>query len=322
MRRTYLIIIALLAVIQLQAKVADSVQVQTQNVTITLPNGANRTVKQYIVKGPDTVIVLDKPEQVIITETEKGTQVKVIGVENEREFSYTYKVDHTPNDSVHVKQSKDFELKYPFPGANKNDSTRHWSIIGNGLYLGGGNCSMPEAKYMVEFGILNIMGIEYNSHHGQQISLGLGLNLREIDLKSDYRFVRDPNTGIIGFENYPAGIERGNSCHLWTTSIQFPLLYRQRIYKRLNLNIGGIMNWNVVAKCHTDYKFKPNADEQVDYHHQIGGLKYHRITFDAFGGISYNGFGVYFRYSPQNFLKKGYGPEIKNTWSVGVTLCL
>lgn len=271
----------------------------------------------------DTVKVIDQPSQVIITETSNGSKIEVKGVEDKKEYTYTYKMDHAPNDSVHVNQSKDFELKYPFSKSDGNDNRKsHWAIIGNGLYLGFGNCSMPEISYTLDFGILNIAAIEYDSHHGQEVSLGIGFNLKEYYLKRDYCFVRDHQSGILGIGSYPDGIKNDYGSALGVRSLQFPLWFRQRIYKKLKFNVGAIMNWNLYASCNTHYKLEPYAHEKVDYDIHLNGLNQQKLTLDLFGGLSCKGIGLYFRYSPQELFEKGFAPEIKNTWSVGLILGL
>ncbi len=289
-------------------------------------------VAQAQATAPDTVIVIEQPKQVIITETPSCSKVQVIAVDElEREYTYNYDFEHAPNDSVHVQQSRDYELKFPFQKSfsSDNDSTRsHWTIFTNGLYLGGGSCSLPEVRTSSEIGLLNVAGIEYDTHHGQQFSFGVGLNFKRYFLKDKFRFVRDfmtysnHNTEIIGIGYYPEGIEKDRNSQLELLSIQFPLLYRQHIYKRLKLLIGGIMNWNVNAVCVTNYQSSPSHNEKVVYDIHLKGLEQQKLTFDAFGGLSIGLVGIYFRYSPQEFFKKGFGPEIKNSWTAGVSLFL
>lgn len=72
------------------------------------------------------------------------------------------------------------------------------------------------------------------------------------------------------------------------------------------------MNWNVYAKCKTKY-----TENKVKTAFTYKDLKQKKITFDVIGGLSYHGLAVYCRYTPGNLFKNGYGPEIKNTWTLG-----
>ena len=86
---------------------------------------------------PDTVTVIDKPNQVIITETPSGTLVKVSGTKENENYNYTYTVQHSPNDTVHTTQSTDWDLNVPFMRSSRKEKT-HWTIESKGLYFGGG----------------------------------------------------------------------------------------------------------------------------------------------------------------------------------------
>ena len=77
------------------------------------------------------------------------------------------------------------------------------------------------------------------------------------------------------------------------------------------------MNWNVYAKCNTHYKVN-----KTHYDVSYRGIKQNKLTFDVYGALSYNHIGIYCRYSPCDMFKKGYGPEIKNTWMLGVAIAL
>ena len=50
--------------------------------------------------APDTVTVIEQPNQVIITETPTGSLVKVIGSKENDDYSYTYQMQHSGNDTV------------------------------------------------------------------------------------------------------------------------------------------------------------------------------------------------------------------------------
>ena len=42
----------------------------------------------------------------------------------------------------------------------------------------------------------------------------------------------------------------------------------------------------------------------------------------AIGAFSLDGLAIYCRFSPNEVFKKGFGPEIKNTWTLGVAISL
>ena len=262
---------------------------------------------------PDTVTVIEAPNQVIITETTTGTRVKVVGQKDNEDFSYTYTVQHASNDTVHT--TSDWELNFPFKKSSNKEY--HWSIVCSGLYFGGGvSTSYDLINNSFNWGILNIASLNYNTLHGQQFSIGVGYDHKRFSLKRPNCFVMDEATNIVGIESYPEGTVDRSSV-LSVRAIQFPLQFQQFLGKDFHITLGGIMNWNIYAKCNTHYKVN-----KTHYDVSYRGIKQNKLTFDVYGALSYNRFGIYCRYSPCNLFKKGFGPEIKNTWMLGVAIAL
>ncbi len=265
--------------------------------------------------APDTVTVIEQPNQVIITETPTGSQVKVIGVKENDDYSYTYEMRHSGNDTVHTSQSADWELNLPFMKSSNKEY--HWSIVCSGLYFGAGvGTSFDLVNNSFNWGILNFASLNYNTLHGQQYSIGVGYDNKRFSLKRPNCFVMDEATNIVGIESYPDGTVDRSSV-LSVRTIQFPLQFQQFLGNKFHFTLGGTMNWNVYAKCNTHYKVN-----KTHYDVSYRGIKQNKLTFDVYGALSYNRFGVYCRYSPCEVFKKGYGPEIKNTWMLGVIIGL
>ncbi len=262
---------------------------------------------------PDTVTVIETPHQVIITETTTGTRVKVVGQKDNEDFSYTYTVQHASNDTVHT--TSDWELNFPFKKSSNKEY--HWSIVASGLYFGLGlGTSYDLVNNSFNWGILNIASLNYNTLHGQQFSIGVGYDNKRFSLKRPNCFVMDEATNIVGIESYPEGTVDRSSV-LSVRTIQFPLQFQQFLGKDFHITLGGTMNWNIYAKCNTHYKVN-----KTHYDVSYRGIKQNKLTFDVYGALSYNRIGIYCRYSPCNVFKKGFGPEIKNTWTLGVAIAL
>ena len=266
--------------------------------------------------APDTVTVIEQPNQVIITETPTGTQVKVNGSKEGEDYNYTYTVQHSANDTIHTTQSTDWELNVPFMRSSRKEKT-HWTMETKGLYFGGGlktSCDLVNNSF--NWGILNIASINYNTLHGQHFSLGVGYDNKRFSLKRPNCFVMDEASDIVGIGTYPADVKDRSSV-LSVRAIQFPLLFQQDLSKDFHIVLGASMNWNVYAKCNTHYKVN-----KTHYDVSYRGIKQNKLTFDAIGAFSLDGLAIYCRYSPCEMLKKGYGPEIKNTWTLGVAIAL
>ncbi len=77
------------------------------------------------------------------------------------------------------------------------------------------------------------------------------------------------------------------------------------------------MNWNTYARVDNRYEI-----DKVETNKRYKGLKQNKLNFDIMGALTWNQTGIYCRYSPGKFFKEGYGPEIKNTWTLGLTIGL
>ena len=162
-------------------------------------------VAQAQAVAPDTVTVIKQPNQVIITETPTGTQVKVTGSKENDDYNYTYTVQHSANDTIHTTQSTDWELNLPFMKSSRKEKT-HWTIETKGIYFGGGlktSCDLVNNSF--NWGILEIASINYNNLHGQHFSLGVGYDYKRFSLKRPSCFTRDDATNIVGITTYSAG---------------------------------------------------------------------------------------------------------------------
>ena len=215
----------------------------------------------------------------------------------------------------------DTESAYQHPFKNNDESTKHWAIVTNGFYVGlGVKHNWDAINNSFEVGLLNAIGVNYNSLHGQNISLGAGIHHRSYSMKRPGMLVRDDVANAVVLSTYPsidADKIKNRSSNLNMWSVQFPLMFSQRIVKKLDITVAGILDWNFLARVDNHYEMN-----KVVHDTKFKGLKQNQVNFDFMGALSYGSFGVYCRYSPSKFFKDGYGPEIKNTWSLGITLGL
>lgn len=201
---------------------------------------------------------------------------------------------------------------------DKSDAklNKHWAIFTDGFYLGMGIKHKWDAiNNSFEVGILNLVGLKYNSLHGQTITLGAGFHHRSYSMKRPYMLVRDAQN-LVELSTYPSTNvneikHRSSNLNQWT--VQFPLTFRQRIVKKLDIAVAGILNWNTYARVDNHYELN-----KTDYDTHYKGLKQNKVNFDFMSSLTWNEVGIYCRYSPGKFFKEGYGPEIKNTWTMGL----
>ena len=203
----------------------------------------------------------------------------------------------------------------------RSDAKSHWAITTNGFYFGMGlKHNWETINNSFEIGLLNIAAVNYNSLHGQNISLGVGIHHRSYSMKRPTMLLRDDVADAVIVGSYPKADDnniknRSSNLNLWT--VQFPLIFSQRIAGKLHISLAGILNWNAYARVDNHYELN-----KVEHDTKFKGLKQQKIGFDAMGALTWNKLGIYCRYTPGKFFKDGHGPEIKNTWTMGLTIGL
>lgn len=225
-----------------------------------------------------------------------------------------------PVAAVAAADDSERESAYKHPFADDENTTKHWSVTTSGFYLGlGVKHNFDKINNSFEVGLLNAIAVNYNSLHGQNLSLGVGIHHRSYSIKRPHMLVRS-NSGVVDAGEYPSmNVDeiknRTSNLNVW--SMQVPLMFTQKIVKKLDISVAGILNWNFNAQIDNHYEVN-----KIEHNTRYKGLKQQPVNFDFMGALSWNEFGLYCRYSPGKFFKDGYGPEIKNTWTLGITMGL
>ena len=257
----------------------------------------------------DTLTVIDNPKQVVIMEDTAGVQVKVVGNTNDPTALYEYGVGK----ETEPQKAEPTKTRHPLPHFFNREDTTKWSLTIGGLYFGwggarlhGNNPGFENAftwKGTSEFGVLYLIGVDYRAGKDQLITFGAGFETRDLGAKEGVAFMKDANDLFIA-GSFPEGAKHTQS-QVHVTSLQFPLTFRQRIYKEISFYASGIMNVN--------WAWANQKYEVGDVEHRIATHHIHRkpVTFDVMGGFSFWGIGVYVRYRPQGIFKSGYGPQFR-----------
>ena len=223
--------------------------------------------------------------------------------------------------SATVAADDDNDSPYQRPFTYDSESKKHWAVVTDGFYMGMGISHDWEAiNNSFEVGLLNIIGVRYNSLHGQTLSLGMGIHHRSYSMKRPNMLERAANSQVVTVGAFPSFNaddikDRTSNLNQWT--LQFPLMFSQRIYKKLNITVAGIMNWNTYARVDNHSEMN-----KIDHDTRYKDLRQNKLNFDFMGSLTWSEFGVYCRYSPGKFFEEGYGPEIKKTWTLGIMLGL
>lgn len=265
----------------------------------------------------DTVKVIDKPNQVVIAEDGNQVMVNVNGAYRDKDYKYEYRAKPGSRGFV-TEQTENHPISYRFGECDSTKSKRSFDVFMSDLYVGFGGNSVEQGNRDIikrsryDIGILNLIGLGVNFNR-TRISLGLGFNWSRYGLNKPYIWNRS-NDGAVGFEPLTGETQNLNTS-LLVRSMQFPLLFNQYLGKHWVITVGPIFNWNFYADFNNSYSNGVN-DISVTTH----GLNQRKFSVDGIVMVSWRGLGAYFRYEPQSVFKTGFGPEIKNRWTMGLVI--
>ncbi len=270
----------------------------------------------------DSVKVIKNPEQVTITKRDGMFRLNVDGNDQDKDYRYEYLVKERYDGKLYVQESEGGSVKFrhPFSKCDSNYKKPHWEVFTSDLMFGWGGHSVASAdrdllkKSMSEIGILNLVSLARVFNQGRsRVSLGVGFNWQRYNLKSPYFWAR-LNNGVLGYGEITENFDKHRAT-LIVRSMQFPLMFNQSLGKGWNVALGAVMNWNFFADYHNSYRIGKS-----NYTETTRGLNQRKISFDGIAMLSWGGLGMYFRYAPQSVFKTGFGPEMKNRWTLGVVL--
>ncbi len=258
---------------------------------------------------PDTLMEVDAPSKVIITESSEGTRITV--TDNKSGTEESYLVEYTPGAKVSTSRKSSFSI-FDIPGLdciNRKGKCGgfgdRWSIGVDGLCVGlneahgqtgGGGLQWSKS---FEISWLSCINFGY-SFSRSRIYLGLGFDWRNYKATADGRWLTTSDTGGIEWGEAPEGANVKYS-RLKVFSLQMPLLYEWRIPKSLlKLKVGPILNFNTYSSL-LGVCDDANGNRQEYF---TKDFKRNPTTVDFFGAFSYgNALGIYIRYSPMKVLQ-------------------
>ena len=270
----------------------------------------------------DTVKVINNPDKITITKGKGEMKLKVDGSKEDKNYLYEYQVSADADGHLYAKESEGGRVifRHPFSKCDINDTKPHWEVFTSDLHFGWGGHSVADVdrgcvkKSMSEIGILNLLAVGYNFNQGRsRVSLGIGFNWHRYGLEKPYFWSRSDD-GVLGYTELAEQHDKHRTT-LLVRSMELPLLFNQSLGKDWNIAAGAVMNWNFFANYKNTYRIGKS-----DYTETTRGLNQRKISFDCIAMLSWNALGAYFRYAPQSVMKSGYGPEIKNRWTLGIVL--
>ncbi len=269
------------------------------------------TLKAYAsAEVPDTLISVDSPSKIIITESSQGTRITV--TDNKSGTEESYLVEYTPGAKVSTSRKSSLSI-FNLPGLDCMKgkekcrcSGSKWSVGADGLCIGlteahsqtgGGGLQWSKS---FEISWLSCFNIGY-SFSRSRIYLGLGFDWRNYKATADGRWLVASESGDVEWGEAPEDAWVRFS-RLKVFSLQMPLLYQWRIPKsRLKLKLGPILNFNTYSSLKGVYE--DSSGKRNEYFTK--NFDRNPTTLDFFGSITYRSFlGIYVRYSPMKVLKE------------------
>jgi hypothetical protein len=154
------------------------------------------------------------------------------------------------------------------------------------------------------------------AHSDWGLRTGLWLNWRNYRMTDEVRFLRGED-GNIELGAYPEGA-RPRFSRIKIYSLEFPIhLLAYTRNQDWTFAFGPTVSYNSRASIKTRYR---DADDQKQKDYRRG-IHVNRLTVDLYGQVSYEGVGLYVKYSPCNVLESHYAPEFGGI-SMGLILGL
>lgn len=270
-----------------------------------LPLAFNTFSQSAGIESPDTLLKMDSPSRIVITETHDGSVITVTGTDGENPFHSTIKTDYPDNSSVSSKQSVLNGSIFQLPGTESK--RRGWKCYVDGITIGltdasgqGGDGGLQWSK-SIEAGWLSCLSAGYGWEN-TALTVGLGFDWRNYKITTSDRYLTpSPDKGIqwAPASSLPEGSRLLNS-RLKVFSLQLPVLFRASIPRsRVKIKLGPVLNFNTYASLLTNYD--DAGGNRVELFTKA--IEPRRFTIDFFGSISLsNVVGVYVRYSPMKVM--------------------
>lgn len=199
-----------------------------------------------------------------------------------------------------------------------SEPEKHFQIFLSDLYIGWGGNSNDNIdvlkKKHTELGVLNLVALGYNfNQHSTMVSAGIGFNWTGYSLKKPGQWTMS-NDGVVGVISLPEPYKKHRAA-LLVRSMQFPIMIHHNLGNHFNIAAGPVLNWNFYASMSNAHSV-----DNDDYTTSTHGLHQRKFSVDGIVKLTYRGVGAFLRYSPQSLFKSGYGPDIKNRWTLGLII--
>ena len=271
-------------------------------------------------ESADTVFTTSKARKVVITDSDQSVTVTVTTPSGE-EAAYSRPYPTAPHNLTRTSSWSPLSIG----SSSHTTQTSGWrwsrditlSGISAGFVAAGSGTDVARS---FEIGVEQLLGTRFITPWNAAVSIGFGLNWRNIELAHGSRFIADTQ-GHVTVGAFPQGCApRGSAIH--TFNMQFPILYTQPLGSWCNgkfnprLTLGVMLNWVTSASLHSSWT---NGDGNL-VEMSTDGLHQRRFTCDIYSRLDFCRWaGIYVRCSPRAMFSHRYGPDYQPV-SFGIAL--
>lgn len=260
----------------------------------------------------DTLAVVKNAHTVLVTKSPASNKITVMGQGDDNNFYYSYSSEQVDTAAISAKTDEEWGLSLPF----LREYQRRKSEVTWAAHTQIGVCMPVDGPHgldqSIDLAMGKIVGLNYTPWaKGPTFSFGAGVFAQKFVLHGSSMFDRDGKSLVI--VDLPEGA-RDSHVRLFNFGFEMPVTVTQDLWDGFSLSAGVVMKFNTYTTASNKYTIENRSYEQ-----SFKGLQQRILTYDIFGAIGWDDFGLYFRYSPVSLFSSSYGPRF-DVISFGVNL--
>lgn len=260
----------------------------------------------------DTLAVVKDAHSVLVTRSNNMNTITVTGQGDDETFYYSYTSQRVDTVAEAPTGDSEWGLSLPF----LREETRKKSEV---IWLGNtqiGICMPIDAPDgfdpSIDLGIGKIVGIKYTPwNDGPSFSFGAGVFAQKFTLHNKGMFDKvGKSLVVVGLP----GDAHNSHVRLYNFGFQMPFTITQNLYRGFSFSAGVVMKFNTYTTASNKYSI-----ENRTYDTSFKGLQQRILTYDIYGGLGWDNFSLYCRYSPLSLFSADKGPKF-DVISFGINL--
>ena len=276
------------------------------------------SMSAFAASSDNDTVVVEKPRKVRIITGDSVQRVEVWGSATNPRYHYENNIQIVDSNYVSTSALNSDTWNFSIAGFSKPRKGKKTQRECSMHFVAGFNnaVGMPSGADIQPFKSWELWWIvsdwAYRPwRNAHAFSIGFGLDWRNYRMTDDLRFVKDNRA--VALDHYPAGSTPRFS-RIKVFSINIPLRYQYE-GRWIGFSLGPVINFNTYGSLKTRYKLDGHKVKDIDTNVRVSP-----VTVDFMGTLSSKGVpDFYFKYSPCNLLRDGYGPKFR-TLSFGLML--